>query len=245
MVGSNLKAEAKALMDKREAMEVQIEAISSRLTAPGAPGVRGSLIDKDGFPRADIDIPAIRCDRNRLAVLHNDHKELTVKIERIILELHSQSQPSNFSPSPRAGNSRPMETSRDVFRPSPPPPLSPPVGQISASTSQSQPDPQPMEESKPSISSYLRPYAVIDELAEHSPAQEDGIRLGDLLLSFGPVVAGEECMGLVAQHLQRSEGRRVEVRVLREGRETLLEVTPRAWAGRGFLGCHLRPLLNR
>lgn len=232
MVGSNLKADAMALMDKRAAMESQIEAIIARLNAPGGPGVKGSLVDKDGFPRADLDIPAIRGDRQRLAVLHNDHKEVTQKIERIILELHSSPQQTQSTslPSTRTGIVEPTVASMDVSEASTSIPINLPVS-----------DAQPMEEDRPISSSYLRPYAVIDELTAGSPAEADGIQIGDLVLKFGPVIAGTDCIRSVSQHLQQSQGRKVDVRVLREGREVLLEVTPRPWSGRGLLGCHLQP----
>ena len=37
------------------------------------PGVKGSLVDAEGFPRADIDLFEVRKLRNRLACLQTDH----------------------------------------------------------------------------------------------------------------------------------------------------------------------------
>lgn len=94
MVGANLKAETMTLMDKRAAMETEMNSIVERLCNPGGPGLSGNLIDSEvlylrphssqlftetsgcfdlfaylwqGFPREDIDIPVVRAERRRLA----------------------------------------------------------------------------------------------------------------------------------------------------------------------------------
>ena len=53
------------LLNAREAMEIEMQAIASRLTAPNAPGLRGALTDADGFPIAGCDLYAVRADRGR------------------------------------------------------------------------------------------------------------------------------------------------------------------------------------
>ena len=47
MVGSNIRSEAMSLMDKRGVMEGEIDTIIARLTGPGGPGVKGSLVDSE------------------------------------------------------------------------------------------------------------------------------------------------------------------------------------------------------
>lgn len=56
-------------------------------------------MDKDGFPRDDIDIFSVRAKRNRLAVISNDHKAIMLKIEACLLKLHEEIVPmdANFS----------------------------------------------------------------------------------------------------------------------------------------------------
>ncbi len=46
-----------ALGNKQKEIEEEIFALSECLTAPGMPGLKGNLVDSEGFPRADIDIP--------------------------------------------------------------------------------------------------------------------------------------------------------------------------------------------
>lgn len=59
------KDRAKELLSKRDTLEKEINGILDRLNAPGMPGERGNLVDEEGFPRGDIDVHAIRSDRNR------------------------------------------------------------------------------------------------------------------------------------------------------------------------------------
>jgi 26S proteasome non-ATPase regulatory subunit 9 len=140
----------------------------------------------------------------------------------------------------------------------------------------------------------LRPFAVVDDVADGSPAADAGIQLvglrgvgegweqtggaggplaesqrcqqqsqaapepppltrpppriarqGDQLCRFGDVSMGPQPgdeLTRVAAALQAHEGAAVEVVFLRHGAPVALSLTPRRWAGRGLLGCHLRPL---
>lgn len=45
MVGANVKAETVTMMDKRQAMENEMDVIIARLTRPGGPGLQGNLVD--------------------------------------------------------------------------------------------------------------------------------------------------------------------------------------------------------
>jgi len=90
------------------------------------------------------------------------------------------------------------------------------------------------------------PFALIDAVSAGSPAEQDGLRVGDYLVAFGSVKGqtGAAAVAAVARELQESEGRSVRVTVLRAGRPQTLSVVPRTWNGRGLLGyvvCHLLP----
>ena len=63
---SGLREQIKQLAEQRDAVEAEVNFISARLDATGV-GMTGRLIDSEGFPRADLDIPAIRADRHRMA----------------------------------------------------------------------------------------------------------------------------------------------------------------------------------
>ncbi|KAG2452197.1 hypothetical protein HYH02_003228 [Chlamydomonas schloesseri] len=87
-------------------MESEIADISERLNAPGMPGLKGSLLDKQGFPRSDVDVAAVRRDRHRLICLTNDHRVLSDRLAGLLGELHTamreQAAAAAATPSPAA-----------------------------------------------------------------------------------------------------------------------------------------------
>ncbi|KAF3792514.1 26S proteasome non-ATPase regulatory subunit 9 [Nymphaea thermarum] len=231
MVGSNLRKETMSLMKRRELMEEEMNAIISRLTAPGAPGISGNLLDSEGFPRADIDIMAIRSDRHRLAELRNDHRNLTSEIEKSLQVLHSARSSSSLAvPSEKSAAGE--ETS--------------PVASCASAASSgltdhiiSEVSSDAMEEDPVS----RVPFAVVDEIASDSPAAEDGIQLGDQILKFGNVEGGgQSLLPRLATEAQSNQGNPVPLIIIRQGAVINLIVTPRRWHGRGLLGCHFRIL---
>jgi hypothetical protein len=46
-VAPNVKSETMGLMDRRTALETEMDAIIARLTAPGGPGITGRLVDDE------------------------------------------------------------------------------------------------------------------------------------------------------------------------------------------------------
>eukprot|EP00891_Asterochloris_glomerata_P003380 jgi/Astpho2/3380/Aster-04720 len=64
----------------------------------------------------------------------------------------------------------------------------------------------------------LRPFAVVDEVAEGSPAGQAGIAVGDQMLRFAGVQAQPSALQAVAAALQANAGRTVQAEFLRQGR---------------------------
>ena len=48
----------KALYASREAMEHEMASIAQRLSGPGMPGLKGPLVDREGFPSAWTSTPS-------------------------------------------------------------------------------------------------------------------------------------------------------------------------------------------
>ncbi|GBG63460.1 hypothetical protein CBR_g38078 [Chara braunii] len=261
---TNPRIEALALMEKRKEIEVEIEIITSRLCKPGGPGLKGDLIDREGFPRADIDIPAARADRHRLAVLHYDHRALTEKIEKLIYAFHATIPPTPQPPKTEGGERRRDSSAAATTSSSSVLPVKRAADGEDVRVSHSQTDEHPQAEpsARPSLTAdrqmqeeaggaepmqsdgagresegrtsshreVLRPFAFIDEVAEGSPGQIDGMKVGDHMLRFGSVTAGPDCIRRVAEELQAMEGRAVQTEVLRRGSRISLMVMPRPWA---------------
>uniref|UniRef100_A0A6N2MQS9 Nas2 N-terminal domain-containing protein n=1 Tax=Salix viminalis TaxID=40686 RepID=A0A6N2MQS9_SALVM len=227
MVGANLKAETMKLMDKRSALETEMNVIIERLCQPGGPGLSGNLVDSEGFPRSDIDIPVVRAERHRLAELRNDHKEITEKIDENIQVLHSSRLATKDSGNDGvsnhqnsvSGNAVPSATSHNVV----------------------------LRDSSSSMDVDMMasiPFAVVDEIADASPTAEDGLQLGDQLVKFGAVEyqVGENLLQKLASEAQANQGHAVPVIVMRQGAPINLSLTPRVWPGRGLLGYVCLPL---
>ncbi|KAI3782065.1 hypothetical protein L2E82_12097 [Cichorium intybus] len=212
MVATDLKSEIKKLMEKRSALEAEMNGIIERLCQPGGPGLSGNLVDSEGFPRSDIDIPVVRADRHKLAELRNDHTDTTEKISQKIELLHS----ARISPK--------SSTAMD-----------------SGSNSQVAHDTTLVTGMDVDVE-LSRPFAMVDEISEESPAAEDGLQLGDQIVKFGSVVYGDNLQPKLASEAQMNQNRPVPMVVMRQGTLINLTVTPRTWRGRGLLGCNFRIL---
>ncbi|PWA69075.1 26S proteasome regulatory subunit [Artemisia annua] len=217
MVGTDLKLEVKKMMDKRSDLETEMNVIIERLCQPGGPGLSGNLLDSEGFPRSDIDIPAVRADRNRLAGLRSDHKDITEKISKSIELLHSvRLAPKSSTAIDTGSNSQvadDISTSNGSY-----------ISGMDVDVNVS------------------RPFAMVDEITEESPAAEDGLQLGDQIVKFGNVEYGDNLLPKLASEAQKNQGRPVPMLVMRQGSSINLSVTPRTWRGRGLLGCNFRIL---
>ncbi|KAJ1599224.1 hypothetical protein NDA14_004671 [Ustilago hordei] len=95
----------------------------------------------------------------------------------------------------------------------------------------------------------LRAFAIVNSVADNSPAQTAGLEAGDQILKFSRVTAEDpEGLGALAALAAPGvvvDGAGIELLVQREGvaDTVVLTLIPRAgWGGRGLLGCHLLPL---
>ena len=205
----------------------------------------------DGYPRDDIDvaqsetslsIPSpsfrfhvanlrmenvpltsciVRTTRARIIRLKNDHKALLSKMEQALHEYHAEHRSTLSTASSNRNN--PTAT------------------------------PSPSSGSTNATDTTLTetPFAKINTVAPGSPAEEAGLKPGDRVRRFGDVNwMNHENLRRVANVVQRHQGRRVEVKVVRDindgmgqSRELSLGLIPRVnWGGRGSLGCHLLPI---
>lgn len=80
------------------------------------------------------------------------------------------------------------------------------------------------------------PFAVVDDIADASPAAEDGLQLGDQIVKFGNVEAGDDLLQRLASESQKNQGGEVPVVLMRQGAIVNVTAKPRTWQGRGLLG---------
>ncbi|KAL6655576.1 hypothetical protein ACP70R_006402 [Stipagrostis hirtigluma subsp. patula] len=216
MVAPNLKAETMGLMDRRTALEAEMDAIIAGLTAPGGPGITGGLVDAEGFPRSDIDIPNVLAQRRRLSELRHDHKDITNKIDKNLEVLHSAKLSRNEQLTSISAGST-----------------------ASSNIGLSQSD--PMDEDPVA----RLPFAMIDEISEGSPAAVDGLQLGDEIVKFGNVEAGDRLQERLISEATSNENSQVSLVIIRQGSAMNLTITPRKWHGRGLLGSAISECYER
>ncbi len=74
---------------------------------PGKPGIKGRLVDDEGFPRDDCDILEVRKQRHRFACLQTDYSALMKEIENKLFGLQAMykevapaDKPEKLDPAP-------------------------------------------------------------------------------------------------------------------------------------------------
>ena len=77
------RSQLKELERQRQALEDEAAAIVSELDGLGV-GLKDSLVDAEGYPRADLDLYRVRSQRGRHATIRTDHKALMKKIEALL-----------------------------------------------------------------------------------------------------------------------------------------------------------------
>ncbi|KAF9077733.1 hypothetical protein BDP27DRAFT_1413425 [Rhodocollybia butyracea] len=83
--------QAKKLMEQKKNIETEIEAHISILKANQCT-MQSPLVDPDGFPRADIDIYAVRGARVKIIELRNDLKDVMAAIGKALEAVYDRSQ---------------------------------------------------------------------------------------------------------------------------------------------------------
>ena len=214
------KEKVERLYKQREELEAEMASISQRLNGPNMPGLKGSLVDNEGFPigGGDVDLYSVRADRQRYNSLKNDHLQLTNAIEKEVQQLLS----SSASPSAVGGGGG---GGTDTI--------------VKTQTENNEKVKIPTESTTPKTTSTNRKaFAVVDILAPGSPADLDGLMVHDRILDFGGAFSIADAALLIQDNLGKSH----RVLVNRAGVDEILNIAPRTWNGNGLLGAHFRAL---
>lgn len=84
------------------------------------------------------------------------------------------------------------------------------------------------------------PIVVVNLVSPDSPAEAAGIQVRDLILSFGSISASNfKDLAQIGELVKNSQNQQVRVKVRREQKIEELILVPKAWSGRGFLGCNI------
>ena len=113
MTNSASADQVRSLMARKDAIEAEMEAQFSILQSNSV-NMDTPLVDSEGFPRADIDVWAVRHARVRIIELRNDHKAL---MDKIMLALQEVYDPGQQSQDASAANSEAANGSDIALQP--------------------------------------------------------------------------------------------------------------------------------
>ena len=222
---SSSKENVERLYKQREELEAEMASISQRLNGPNMPGLKGALVDNEGFPigGGDLDLYSVRADRQRYNSLKNDHLKLTNMIEREVQALLSSSS-NNRGGGGADTDTTTVNTKENIEQKA----VESTVPKTEAATTMT----------TTTTTTNRKAFAVVDILAPGSPADTDGLMLHDRVLDFGGAFSISDAAALI----QNNVGKSHRVVVNRAGMDEIVNITPRTWSGNGLLGAHFRAL---
>ncbi|KAJ7175884.1 hypothetical protein C8R46DRAFT_1079909 [Mycena filopes] len=89
-----------------------------------------------------------------------------------------------------------------------------------------------------------KPFAKVNDVSSGSPAADAGLQRGDLVVKFGTLTQqsfSSSSLTPLVEVVASHENRSIPLKVLRSEQAVFLSLTPKAWGGRGLLGCHIVP----
>lgn len=220
-----LKKQLKEKIILKEEMEKTMEELAKELEKKG--GQTGTLIDKDGYPRSDIDVHQTLISRKKLNCkkkicsnllgMKTDYKNLLKEIQ--------QDMELIFSISKKEEEEKPKEQEKKIIEKD--------VETIE----------KPLKKLK--LTEDLKPFLSVNTVSDGSPASESGLKTNDKILKFGDIT-GEKVtsfgLKILAEFTQQSVNKTILVIIQRNSEILELKFTPKIWSGKGLLGCHLLPI---
>lgn len=272
---ATLKVQRAAL--ESEAAAITSELTAPLESGNGPPiGIDTPLVDSDGYPRADIDVHRARTLRGRLAVIRTDHRQLMRDIDGGLQRLAALQNPAKVDenqaelaarraakPKPKydpisgkwvvqnwdgslagapAGETRSFATLQaTASETTGTSPTSSALPATNNSTNNS-------NATSTTLSTNLRPFAKINAVASHSPAQTAGLQEDDLVLRFGDIgLDSPDGFTQLAKVVPEAAAAHSSIEIVVQrgnGVTQTLKLQPRPWEGRGLLGCHIVPFQN-
>ncbi|XP_001359015.1 26S proteasome non-ATPase regulatory subunit 9 [Drosophila pseudoobscura] len=207
--GITTKERLERLMAAKTQLEAQISKNGEILAANDNVGMTGPMIDAEGFPRNDIDIYQVRQARQTIICLQNDHKELMNQIQNLLNQYHSEIATTDPELVNRA-SALELDSERGL-----------------GGANIAPPD--------------IRPIVVVNLVSPSSPAEEAGLRVGDNICRFGSVNSNnfKGDLGQIGEVTRNMQNQNVQLKVMRGDQLLDLLLVPKAWSGRGLLGCNI------
>ncbi|OQR83524.1 26S proteasome non-ATPase regulatory subunit [Achlya hypogyna] len=212
----------KELDKQRGTIEAELQMIIEELTSgPNPAGLKGPLVDAEGFPRGDIDVYNVRHKRHRFACLQTDLKMVMQEIENVMAGIYAETKPQIPVPAPVF--QRPASTAARSSDPGADVPLLVKVD-----------DPIVLD---------MAPFALVDSVQPGTNIDEAGLEAYDSIVSFGSANAtNHRELQAIRDIVMRNVNVPIEVVIERNDSDRFrLQLTPHHWHGNGVLGCLLLP----
>ncbi|KAF1326029.1 26s proteasome non-atpase regulatory subunit, partial [Globisporangium splendens] len=254
--------EYERLTAEKSKLEEEIAAIVEELTSGDNPaGLKGALVDADGFPRGDIDVYRVRHQRHAFATKQYDHKAVMQRIEQIL--------PQVFEAKMAKGKA---EGSSEDVKPPTPPVAKPAVVAAKESALVDAIAPREIDAADKDKTPFavvenvqtgaLLPFYAVGFIDAYSPAEWADLHAADQVLVFGTADAtNHRNLEAIKEIVMRNIGSPIRVIVRRHPHTRVQEsgaadqtttaaewefhellLTPQQWSGPGVLGCLLMPI---
>uniref|UniRef100_A0A8C7EU75 Proteasome 26S subunit, non-ATPase 9 n=1 Tax=Neovison vison TaxID=452646 RepID=A0A8C7EU75_NEOVI len=83
-------SDVQELIRRKEEIEAQIKANYEVLESQKGVGMNEPLVDREDYPRSDVDLYQVRTARHNIACLQNDHKAIMKQVEEALHQLHAR-----------------------------------------------------------------------------------------------------------------------------------------------------------
>lgn len=223
-INSDKREELLKLDKERKKLEEKIASLTEFLNGPGMPGVDGSLIDRDGFPKPGLDHVTIRTVRHDLICTQNDLKNLMEKIEKKMASYfeeinNKKSEEIEEEPKKNIFNNKEEKT----------------TDAVDEDKNKENDMEQNMKEA----------FAKIVSVEIGSPAEEAGLKPEDHIINFNGVLykgVSHNPLITLSEIVKNKIGEEIPVSIVRKNKDNILHmeklnIIPHTWNGRGVLGC--------
>ena len=219
------KREELLQLDKeKRKLEEKIASLTEYLTGPGMPGVDGSLIDRDGFPKPGLDHVTIRTVRHDLICTQNDLKNLMEKIEKKMAAYFEE-----------INNNKTEEIKEEQ------------KNNIFNSKEEKTTDAVGEDKNKQNdlMQNMKEAFAKIVSVEIGSPAEEAGLKPEDHIINFNGILykgVSHNPLITLSEIVKSKIGEEIPISIVRKNKDNILEmeklnIIPHTWSGRGVLGC--------
>lgn len=219
----------KELVNQRDEIEKELQEVTQELEPYLKLNYDKNLIDREGFPREDLDFGKLqeyRRLKKKQSELLFEFKKQTKTIEKELYAFHQNTKEEAEQKMKEIEEKKSLEKEEEE------------IGMIEEVNSGG--GKMEMEEIE---GKKYEPFCKITEVKINSPADKGGLRPGDLIVVYGKVNFwnhGE--LKKMIEETKNNVGEEIPITVLRKGLEVELVVTPGEWEGQGILGCRFELL---